>query len=66
MNKHGCSPTEDVCMEHHRPLECRHGCVEAMPHRCGGYATLKEPDERGVQIRGSGPDPRRVAKETNP
>jgi hypothetical protein len=33
-NKKGCKPVEDVCVMHDRPLECRHGCIEALPHKC--------------------------------
>ena len=33
-NRHGCKPTEDVCVEHDMPLECRHGCQYASPHKC--------------------------------
>ncbi len=29
-----CVPTEDVCMKHKQPLICRHGCEDALPHRC--------------------------------
>jgi hypothetical protein len=27
-NRWGCKPTEDVCVQHDRPLVCRHGCDE--------------------------------------
>lgn len=33
-NKWGCKPTEDVCVEHDFPLECKHGCWKAKPHKC--------------------------------
>ena len=33
-NKKGCLPTEDVYLQHDRPLLCRHGCEEAIPHKC--------------------------------
>ena len=33
-NRWGCKPTEDVCVEHDRPLVCRHGCDDAADHRC--------------------------------
>jgi hypothetical protein len=33
-NRWGCMPTEDVCVAHDMPLECRHGCVHAEPHQC--------------------------------
>lgn len=33
-NRFGCKPTEDVCVEHDLPLECRHGCKYAKEHRC--------------------------------
>ena len=39
-NRWGCKPIEDVCVQHDMPLECRHGCVHAEPHKC------KELDER--------------------
>jgi len=32
LNKSGCKPVEDVCVEHDLPLACRHGCRLA---RCG-------------------------------
>lgn len=34
-NLKGCKPDGDVCMAHHRPLECRHGCTKALWHKCG-------------------------------
>lgn len=55
VNKKGCSPDGDVCMAHERPLICRHGCEEAIPHRCGGFGTLNEPDDSVIAIRGGGP-----------
>lgn len=33
-NRWGCKPVEDVCVQHDRPLECRHGCSEVKPHSC--------------------------------
>lgn len=36
-NRYGCKPVEDVCVEHDRPLVCRHGCEDAsttIPHHC--------------------------------
>lgn len=33
-NRFGCKPTEDVCVEHDMPLECRHGCKYAKEHKC--------------------------------
>lgn len=33
-NRWGCKPTEDVCLQHDMPLECRHGCTEAAHHEC--------------------------------
>ena len=33
-NRWGCKPTEDVCVQHDRPLECRHGCMDAKQHSC--------------------------------
>ena len=52
VNKHGCKPTEDVCMEHHQPLECRHGCIEAQPHRCSenGWTSIEVAKRTGQQI----------------
>lgn len=32
VNQKGCKPIEDVCVEHDRPLVCRHGCDEAKDH----------------------------------
>lgn len=37
-NKKGCVPTEDVCMQHESPLICRHGCEEAIKHKCAELA----------------------------
>lgn len=34
VNRWGCKPTEDVCVEHDRPLECPHGCKQAKKHKC--------------------------------
>ena len=37
VNRWGCKPTEDVCVEHDRPLVCRHGCADSDPapwHDC--------------------------------
>jgi len=33
-NRWGGKPTEDVCVEHDRPLECKHGCALAKKHQC--------------------------------
>ena len=33
-NRWGCKPTEDVCVEHDLPLECKHGCRQAKDHKC--------------------------------
>ena len=33
-NQKGCIPTEDVCMKHESPLMCKHGCENALPHKC--------------------------------
>lgn len=33
-NKFGCKPTEDVCVEHDMPLECKHGCKYSKEHKC--------------------------------
>ena len=40
-NRWGCKPDEDVCVEHDRELECRHGCAEAVTHQC------KDAERRG-------------------
>lgn len=50
MNKHGCKPTEDVCMAHEHPLICRHGCQEAADHRCNGYDPLKDAEPGTLRI----------------
>lgn len=34
MNRFGCTPDGDVCMVHHRPLTCKHGCVFVAGHAC--------------------------------
>lgn len=34
INRWGCRPKEDVCLEHCEPLACRHGCSEAREHQC--------------------------------
>ncbi len=44
VNKTGCKPTEDVCVEHDRPLVCRHGCDEADVHPCEAYAQHMKDD----------------------
>jgi hypothetical protein len=33
-NKYGCVPSEDVCLKHCLPLECKHGCKDAVSHLC--------------------------------
>lgn len=33
-NRWGCIPVEDVCMLHHLPLECKHGCYRSTLHAC--------------------------------
>jgi hypothetical protein len=33
-NRWGCKPVEDVCVQHDRPLVCRHGCEKMAPHQC--------------------------------
>lgn len=37
MNKHGCTPKQDVCMTHSEPLACKHGCMSAIPHKCSEH-----------------------------
>ena len=41
MNKWGCKPSEDVCLEHDEPLWCRHGCGQAKKHKC---VEMESPD----------------------
>jgi hypothetical protein len=52
-NRFGCKPTEDVCVEHDLPLDCKHGCYKAKEHKCwvkeqpGWYsAAPKEREEK--------------------
>jgi hypothetical protein len=45
-NRFGCKPDQDVCVKHDRPLECRHGCLEAAPHVCKD----REIDTRGAAL----------------
>lgn len=37
-NRWGCKPSEDVCMCHHAPLVCPHGCEEVGEHSCAELA----------------------------
>lgn len=59
LNTKGCKPDGDVCMAHHRPLICRHGCEEAFPHRCGGYESIASAQDDQLVVNGRGPDQRR-------
>ena len=34
LNKKGCKPTYDICAYHDNPLWCKHGCREAIKHKC--------------------------------
>ena len=34
VNLKGCKPTEDVCLKHDEPLLCKHGCSQAIDHKC--------------------------------
>ena len=43
-NRVGCKPVEDVCVQHDRPLECRHGCAEATKHTCKELAERHQED----------------------
>lgn len=61
MNKHGCKPTEDVCMAHHLPLICRHGCKLAKDHRCAGYEPLSKVPADLIRI-----EPRAYLSESSP
>lgn len=40
-NKVGCKVSGDVCLKHESPLECRHGCEEAIEHKCK-YKEIEE------------------------
>ena len=42
-NRWGCKPDVDVCVEHDLPLECKHGCYKAKPHKC---AWIQQPGWR--------------------
>lgn len=33
-NKKGCVLVEDVCLKHSSPRICKHGCAEAILHKC--------------------------------
>lgn len=50
-NRWGCKPTEDVCVEHDRPLICRHGCNESRDHRCITLDAVCRTPECGHPIR---------------
>ena len=41
-NRWGCKPTEDVCVEHDLPLECKHGCKMAEQHKCAFREYVEE------------------------
>jgi len=34
INRWGCKPNDDVCLEHDQPLICRHGCEDVKEHQC--------------------------------
>jgi hypothetical protein len=58
-NRVGCKPDEDVCVEHDRPLECRHGCKEATAHvcactKCNGFGWVGDALTRCPKCSGSG------------
>lgn len=46
-NRWGCKPTEDVCVEHDMPLECRHGCGYAKKHKCKELEQRKREEQEG-------------------
>lgn len=52
-NRWGCKPDGDVCVQHDRPLDCNHGCWEAVEHKCkwkkqAGWYSLK-PAEKAIK-----------------
>lgn len=42
VNKVGCKPAEDVCVQHDEPLICRHGCTQASKHYCSEQTEEEE------------------------
>lgn len=50
-NKKGCIPTEDVCMQHCSPLLCRHGCEDALEHKCNDELPFGEKETRKWKIK---------------
>jgi len=48
-NRWGCKPTEDVCVAHDMPLECKHGCKMAARHKCA-FREYVEEDGRKVDV----------------
>lgn len=42
-NRVGCRVSGDVCAEHDSPLECRHGCDEAVAHACQSMGDPRRP-----------------------
>jgi hypothetical protein len=56
VNRWGCKPTEDVCVEHDLPLECRHGCRCAAAHSC------KERTDRFADNYKGGDEPRDIGE----
>ena len=45
-NRWGCKPTEDVCVEHDRPLDCRHTCPDGKKHECKQQREAQEQYDR--------------------
>jgi hypothetical protein len=45
VNRWGCKPHAETCLEHHETLGCKHGCGYAKTHECKekavDIATLK-------------------------
>lgn len=52
-NKVGCKPTEDVCMAHHYPRLCRHGCGLAKEHKCADELPFGEEEIRPWKLKKS-------------
>ena len=67
-NKHGCKPTEDVCVAHDMPLDCPHGCYKATAHKCAfkeqpGWTSAAP--QRGIDLEAEAKDYQRdKAKES--
>lgn len=49
-NRWGCKPDEDVCVEHDRPLICRHTCPNGKYHQCKGQRE-QQAEARAARVR---------------